>query len=169
MLKKSRIAKLITGYSPDQLKWQSLGMGHKHRSLSKLTRRSKDACWRRDRLPTLVFLGFSCGSAGKESACNAGDLDLISGLGRSPGEGKGYPLQYSSLENSVDCMIHGVAKNQLSFFTFITINTFPHHASLFDLNFSCMFQVESPCQVCGCKKVFILPWSCLFIDNLCRI
>ena len=51
--------------------------------------------WRRDRLPTPVFLGFPCGAAGKESTCNAGDLGLIPGLGRSPGEGKGYPLQYS--------------------------------------------------------------------------
>ena len=59
-------------------------------------------CWRRDGLPTPVFLGFPCGSAGKESACNAGDLGLIPGLGRSPGEGKGYPLQYSGLENSMD-------------------------------------------------------------------
>ena len=58
--------------------------------------------WRRDRLPTLVFLGFPGGSDGKESTCNAGDLGLIPGLGRSPGEGKGYPLQYSCLENSVD-------------------------------------------------------------------
>ena len=48
-----------------------------------------------------VFLGFPCGSAGKESTCNAGDLDSIPGLGRSPGEGKGYPLQYSGLEKSV--------------------------------------------------------------------
>ena len=44
-------------------------------------------------LPTLVFLGFPCGSAGKEFACSVRDLDLIPGLGRSPGEGKGYPLQ----------------------------------------------------------------------------
>ena len=51
--------------------------------------------WRRDRLPTPVFMGFPGGSAGKESACNAGDLGLIPGLGRSPGEGRGYPLQYS--------------------------------------------------------------------------
>ena len=57
---------------------------------------------RRDRLPTPVFLGFPCGSAGKESTCNAGDLGLIPGLGRSPGEGNGYPLQYSGLENSMD-------------------------------------------------------------------
>ena len=47
---------------------------------------------RRDRLPTPVFLGFPCGSAGKESALNVGDLGSIPGLGRSPGEGKGYPL-----------------------------------------------------------------------------
>ena len=47
-------------------------------------------------------MGFSCGSAGKESACNVGDLGLIPGLGRSPGEGKCYPLQYSCLENSMD-------------------------------------------------------------------
>ena len=51
--------------------------------------------WRRDRLPTPVFLGFSCGSADKESTCNTGDLGLTPGLGRSPGEGIGYPLQYS--------------------------------------------------------------------------
>ena len=48
------------------------------------------------------------GSAGKESACNVGDLGLIPGLGRPPGEGKGYPLQYSGLENSMDCTVHGV-------------------------------------------------------------
>ena len=49
-------------------------------------------------------------SAGKESACNVGDLGLIPGLGRSPGEGKGYPLQYSGLENAMDYPVHGVAK-----------------------------------------------------------
>ena len=58
--------------------------------------------WRRNRLPTPVFLGFPCGSAGEESTCNAGDLGLIPGLGRSPGEGKGYQLQYSGLENSIN-------------------------------------------------------------------
>ena len=56
-------------------------------------------CWRRDKLPTPIFLCFPCGSDGKESACNAGDLGSIPGLGRSPGEGKDYPLQYSGLEN----------------------------------------------------------------------
>ena len=68
--------------------------------------------WRRDRLPTPVFLGFPCGSDGKESACNAGDLGSIPGLERFPREGKGYPLQYSGLENSMDCMVCGVAKSQ---------------------------------------------------------
>ena len=59
--------------------------------------------WRRDGLPTPVFLGLPCGSAGKKYACNVGDLSLILGLGRSSGEGKGYPLQCSGLENSMDC------------------------------------------------------------------
>ena len=68
--------------------------------------------WRRDRLHTLVFLGFPCGSAGKEYACSAGDLGLIPGLGRSPGEGKSYALQYSGLENSIDCIVRGVAKSR---------------------------------------------------------
>ena len=116
--------------------------------------------WRRDRLPTPVFLVFPCGSVGKESAYNTGDHSSnsgsgrsagegigyllqyswaslvaeliknlpaawetwgsISGLGRSPDEGKGYPLQYSDLENSMDCIVHRVAKNrtQLSDFHF---------------------------------------------------
>ena len=58
--------------------------------------------WRRDRLPTPVFFSFPGGSDGKESACNVGDLGLIPGLGRSPGEGNSYPLQYFGLENSTD-------------------------------------------------------------------
>ena len=61
-------------------------------------------------LLTPVFLGFPGGSAGKESACNAGDLGLIPVLGRSPGEGKGYPLQYSGLENPMDCKSPWVAE-----------------------------------------------------------
>ena len=70
--------------------------------------------WRRDRLPTPVFLGFPYGSAGEESACNAGDLGSFPGLGRCPGEGKGYPLQYSGLENSADCIVHGVAESDMT-------------------------------------------------------
>ena len=64
-------------------------------------------------------------SVGKESTCNARDLGLIPGLGRSPGEGKGYPLKYSGLENSMDCICiaHGVTKSrtQLSNFHSLTI------------------------------------------------
>ena len=68
--------------------------------------------WRRDRLPNPVFLGFPCGSAGKESTCNERDLGSVPGLGRFPGEGKGYPLQYSGLENSMDCIVRGFAKSR---------------------------------------------------------
>ena len=68
---------------------------------------------------TFTFMattGFPGGSDGKESACNAGDLGSIPGLGRSSGEGNGYPLQYSCLENSMDrgawqAIVHGVAKS----------------------------------------------------------
>ena len=62
--------------------------------------------------PVGSIRGFPCGSAGKESACNAGDLGSIPELGRSPGEGKGYLLQYSGLENSMDCIVHGVANSR---------------------------------------------------------
>ena len=64
------------------------------------------------------FKGFPGGSDGEESACNAGDPDLIPGLGRSPGEGNGYPFQYSCLENSMDrgdwqAIVHRVAKSRI--------------------------------------------------------
>ena len=59
-------------------------------------------------------VGFPCGSAGKDSACNAGDLSLFPGLGRSPGTGKGYALQYSGLENSRDCTVHGVTESDMT-------------------------------------------------------
>ena len=58
------------------------------------------------------YKGFPCGSAGKESACNVGDLGSVSGLGRSPEEGKGYPLQYSGLENStVQLLVSDLVKS----------------------------------------------------------
>ena len=71
-----------------------------------------------------LLLGLPCGSAGKESTCNAVDLGSIPGLGRSPGEGKGYPLQYSGLENFVDCIVHRVVKSQtrLSNFHFTSLH-----------------------------------------------
>ena len=62
--------------------------------------------------PQYSWACFPCGSAGKDSTCNEGDLGSIAGMGKSPGEGKDYPLQYSDLENSMDGIGHGVAKNQ---------------------------------------------------------
>ena len=68
-------------------------------------------------------LGFPRSSFGKASASNAGDLGSIPGSGKSPGEGKGYPLQHSGLENSMDCIVHGVTKSQTRlsdfYFTFL--------------------------------------------------
>ena len=78
-------------------------------------------------------------SGGKESACNVGDLGSIPGLGRSPGEEKGSPLQYSGLENSMDCIVHGVTRSrtQLSSFqlyfsyTYIHFYPLPRYQSFF--------------------------------------
>ena len=61
---------------------------------------------------TLQIVSFPGGSTGKESTFNVGDLDFIPGLGRSPGEEKGYPVQYFGLENSMDCIVHGVTVRQ---------------------------------------------------------
>ena len=71
-----------------------------------------------------VNSSFPGGSAGKESACNVGDLGSIPGLGRSPGEGNNYPLQYSGLEKSMDCIVHGVTESQtwLSNFHFTSLH-----------------------------------------------
>ena len=72
---------------------------------------------KRDLPINLTSKGFPCGSAGKESACNVGGLGSIPGLGRSPGEGNGNPLQYSFLENSTDrgvgqaTVVHGITKS----------------------------------------------------------
>ena len=60
----------------------------------------------------MLSMGFPGGSVGKESSCNEGDLGSIPGLGRSPGEENSHPLQYSGLENSMDCIVHGVANSQ---------------------------------------------------------
>ena len=63
--------------------------------------------------PKTLLMGFPGGSDDKETACNAGDLGLIPGLGRSSGGGRGYPVQYSYLENSMDCIVRGVAKSRI--------------------------------------------------------
>ena len=70
-----------------------------------------------------TYLGFPSGSTGKEPTCNVGDLGSIPGLRRSPGDGNSYPLQYTGLENSMDCIVCGVTKVRHDRATF-TFNTF---------------------------------------------
>ena len=76
--------------------------------------------WRREWLPTPVFLGFPVSSDGKESACNVGDMCLFPGLGKFPGKGNGYPLQYSCLEYSIHYIIS--ACNLYKNYLCITLN-----------------------------------------------
>ena len=124
--------------------------------------------WRRERLPTpvfwprelhrlyspwgpkksdrterlsLSFLGFPCGSAGKESACNVGDLGSIPELGKSPGEWNSYPFQYSYLENSMDCIVHGITKSQ----TWLSDFHFWYISKSFTIFFS------QSLSICDCK------------------
>ena len=87
------------------------------------------SCLNHFQMHSSLSLGFPCGSDGKESACNEGHLGSIPGLGTSPGEGNGNPLQYSCLENPTDggtwwATVHGVAKSwtQLSDFHFTLLN-----------------------------------------------
>ena len=72
-----------------------------------------------------IYMGFPCGSTGKESACNAGDMGPIPGLGRCPGGWKGYPLQCSRLENSMGCIVHRVPKSQTR------LSDFPFHIYIY--------------------------------------
>ena len=94
-------------------------------------------------------MGFSCGSAGKESACNAGDLGLIPGLGRFPGEGKGYPLQYSGLENSMNNIVYGVAKSQTPLSDFHFARNVPL-VSLIFMKRSLVFPILLFSSICCC-------------------
>ena len=84
----------------------------------------KDDCIQFKARP-LFYQGFPGSSVGKESACSAGDLGLIPELGRSPGEGNGYPLQYSGLENFMGCIVYVTAKSltRLSDFHFVFSST----------------------------------------------
>ena len=97
----------------------------------------------------LLYLtsGFPHSSVGKESACNAGDLGSIPRLGRSPGEGKGYPLQYSGLENSMDCIVHGVAKSRRQLSLFILHCTLPIFLCIYE-------QLDLCCQFCISAGMF---------------
>ena len=106
-------------------------------------------------LPTPVFLGFPCGSAGKESTCNAGDLCSIHELGRFPGEGKGSLLQYPGLENSMNCIVHGVTKS---------------HTRLSDFHTFTQSEQQTERKIKKkrkqCKKTFILFCFCS-VTKLC--
>ena len=113
--------------------------------------------WRRERLPTPVFLGFPGGSAGKESTCKAGDLGSIPGLGRYPREGNGYPLQYSGLENSMDCIVHGVVKSQTQ------LSKFHFHFTLRPQVCSCQLPADIVLRTAGgvlesdtVQKIYVL-------------
>ena len=88
---------------------QLLALGGRERHVGQATRLSTNLQF--PGLETFEGVLCPCGSAGKEFAFSAGDLGLIPGLGKSPGEGKGYSLQYSGLENSRDCIIHGIARS----------------------------------------------------------
>ena len=103
--------------------------------------------------------GFPCGSAAKEYACNAGDLGLIPGLGRTPGEGNGYPLQYSGLENSIDrgawqATVHGVAKSQTGLRDF-------HFHWPYGSSGNCLFYHSNSSFFGSCS------WSSLLKTGLC--
>ena len=94
------------------------------------------------------------GSDGKESDCNSGDLGSIPGLGRSPGEGHDHPLQYSGLENFIDCIVHGVTKSQTGLSNF---HYNPHWPQLYSIDSSSF------------KDVGILNYFRWFIASLNKI
>ena len=112
----------------------------------------RKTCWRRDRLPIPVFLGFPGGSAGKESAGNVGDLGSRPGLGRSPGEGKGYPLQHSGLENSMDCSPWGRKESDMTEGLSLSVSILPSLLSTFFTSF--LFTVYN-----GYTKLLSILWT----------
>ena len=130
---------------------------------------TKSQTWlKRLSMHAYYLFGFPCGSAGKESACNAGDLGPIPGLGRSPGEGKGYPLLYSGLENSMDCIVHGVAKSRtwLSDFQFTHMLLVPSSLYIETMNFhSFVFNSRSMTQASFPFFNFLLYWEFLFCHS----
>ena len=98
----------------------------------------------------LTEVSVYCGSVGKESTCNTGDLSLIPVLGGSPRKGKGYPLQYSGLENSLDCIVHGVTMSQTQ------LNDFHFHFCLLIFIIAFPYYSFSVCKVSSDISCFIL-------------
>ena len=95
-------------------------------------------------IPFCKMRAFPGGSAGKESTYNARDLGLIPGLGRYPGEGKGYPLQYFGMENSINCLVYGAAKSRtrLSNLHFTSLNFTSARQYTFSWYFSSLISKE---------------------------
>ena len=120
----------------------------------------------------MVCIGFACGSAGKETAHNVGDLGSIPGLGWSPAEGKGYPLQYPSLENSTDCIVPGLTKSRTRLSDFHFTYMFP----LYLLCWEFLSQIRSFGRSVFCihwddHMIFTLPFVNVFyhFDWLCML
>ena len=107
---------------------------------------------------SFLTLGFPDSSVGKESACSAGDPGLLPGLGRSPGEGKGYPLQYAGLENSMGWIIHGVAKSWTDWATFISLSSLQSCQEL-AVPFSWRSQLPSSGYTALCVQALLMPLS----------
>ena len=96
--------------------------------------------------------GFPGSSAGKESACNTGDPSAIPGSGRSPGEGKGYPLQYSGLESSMNCTVHGVAKSQTERLSLVFVNkALLEHSHTHSLAYHLWLLSLTTAELSGCQ------------------
>ena len=112
----------------------------------------------------LFDLGFPCGSAGKESTCNVGGLGLIARLGWSPRKGKGYSLQYPGLVNSMDCIVHGVAKSRtwLSDFHFTSLHFTSLHFYLTYLEqnpwFQTYFSLDNAFDLCNNEARRVCPY-----------
>ena len=145
-------------------KWQSTpvllpGKSHGQRSLvgySPWGRKESDMTER-------LYFTFPCDSAGKESTCNVGDLGSIPGLGRSPAEGKGYALQYSGLENSMDWTVHGITKSRTHslsdfHFHFQVCHSFPSKEQV-SFNFMAIVTVHSDSIAPFSLSPLLLPQS----------
>ena len=104
-------------------------------------------------MATFIFVPhlFSGSSEVKASVCNVGDLGSIPGLERSPGERKGYPLQYSGLENSMDCIVHGVTKSQTQ------LSDFHFHSSLLTFGAVSLFNCSNLGWCVGNLTFLLIP------------
>ena len=109
----NKLLKLELKTSSQSLFFQCTLASYKHRGLGKEGKKCAGSCLLSICVQLLLTHdGLPLWLSSRESSCNVGDLGLNPGLGRSLGKGKGYPLQYCGLENSMNCIVHGVAKSQ---------------------------------------------------------